>query len=150
MKQAWSGPDLRQNTSQQLATLCSTLSEVTHALAEAELGYKGTDLKVIIILLNILRIVTQLSGVRPLCPLCSPLHHLTVSPKVKTLLSACSETVPAKPRLSVGEVQRETVEQVWVVSSRDRHMLSQARPAGTHLKSFSPCLQKHKKHIVTW
>ncbi|XP_039972538.1 oxysterol-binding protein-related protein 6-like [Xiphias gladius] len=27
LRQAWTGPDLRQNTSQQLATLCSTLSE---------------------------------------------------------------------------------------------------------------------------
>ncbi|XP_076018759.1 oxysterol-binding protein-related protein 7-like isoform X2 [Genypterus blacodes] len=29
LRQAWTGPDLRQNTSQQLATLCSTLSERT-------------------------------------------------------------------------------------------------------------------------
>lgn len=29
LRQAWTGPDLRQNTSHQLATLCSTLSEVT-------------------------------------------------------------------------------------------------------------------------
>ncbi|XP_029363672.1 oxysterol-binding protein-related protein 7-like isoform X2 [Echeneis naucrates] len=28
LRQAWTGPDLRQNTSQQLATLCSTLSEL--------------------------------------------------------------------------------------------------------------------------
>lgn len=28
VRQAWTGPDLRQNTSQQLATLCSTLTEV--------------------------------------------------------------------------------------------------------------------------
>ncbi|XP_070778773.1 oxysterol-binding protein-related protein 7-like [Enoplosus armatus] len=28
VRQAWTGPDLRQNTSQQLATLCSTLSEL--------------------------------------------------------------------------------------------------------------------------
>lgn len=74
-------------------------------------------------------------------------HLFTTSrflPKFKTLLSTCSETASAKPWLSVGEVQRETAEQVWVVSSQDRHMLSQARPAGTHLKSFSPYLQKHK------
>ena len=30
LRQAWTGPDLRQSTSQQLATLCSTMSEVTH------------------------------------------------------------------------------------------------------------------------
>lgn len=30
LKQAWAGPDLRQNTSQQFATLCTTMSEVTH------------------------------------------------------------------------------------------------------------------------
>lgn len=30
LRQAWTSPDLRQNTSQQLATLCSTLSEVPH------------------------------------------------------------------------------------------------------------------------
>ncbi|KAM4598582.1 oxysterol-binding protein-related protein 7-like isoform 2-T5 [Polymixia lowei] len=29
LRQAWTGPELRQNTSQQLATLCSTLSETT-------------------------------------------------------------------------------------------------------------------------
>ncbi|MEQ2233988.1 hypothetical protein ILYODFUR_027341 [Ilyodon furcidens] len=29
LRQAWTSPDLRQNASQQLATLCSTLSEVT-------------------------------------------------------------------------------------------------------------------------
>lgn len=28
VRQAWTGPDLRQNTSEQLATLCSTLTEV--------------------------------------------------------------------------------------------------------------------------
>ncbi|XP_078807173.1 oxysterol-binding protein-related protein 7 isoform X5 [Oryzias latipes] len=28
LRQAWTGPDLRQNTSQQLATLCSTMSEL--------------------------------------------------------------------------------------------------------------------------
>uniref|UniRef100_A0A669CGI3 Oxysterol-binding protein n=1 Tax=Oreochromis niloticus TaxID=8128 RepID=A0A669CGI3_ORENI len=28
LRQAWTGPDMRQNTSQQLATICSTLSEV--------------------------------------------------------------------------------------------------------------------------
>lgn len=56
VRQAWTGPELRHNTSQQLATLCSTLSEVTHAriyahthmhtdtLAEAELGYVETKL----------------------------------------------------------------------------------------------------------
>lgn len=30
VRQAWTGPELRQNTSEQLATLCGTLSEVTH------------------------------------------------------------------------------------------------------------------------
>ncbi|XP_026209635.1 oxysterol-binding protein-related protein 7-like isoform X2 [Anabas testudineus] len=33
LRQAWTGPDLRQNTSQQLATLCSTLSERTPSLS---------------------------------------------------------------------------------------------------------------------
>lgn len=53
----------------------------------------------------------------------------------------------AKPSLSVGAMQCETVEQVWVVSRQDRHKLSQARPIGTHLKSFSPylCTHRHKK-----
>nr|XP_046272160.1 oxysterol-binding protein-related protein 7-like isoform X2 [Scatophagus argus] len=32
VRQAWTGPDLRQNTSQQLATLCSTLSERTPSM----------------------------------------------------------------------------------------------------------------------
>lgn len=31
LRQAWTSPDLRQNTSHQLATLCTTLSEVTGA-----------------------------------------------------------------------------------------------------------------------
>ncbi|XP_078807172.1 oxysterol-binding protein-related protein 7 isoform X3 [Oryzias latipes] len=31
LRQAWTGPDLRQNTSQQLATLCSTMSEAPMA-----------------------------------------------------------------------------------------------------------------------
>lgn len=52
-------------------------------------------------------------------------------------------TVDAKPSLSVGEVQCETVQQVWVVSRQDRHTLSQACPVGTHLKSFS-YLHTHK------
>ncbi|CAN9505370.1 unnamed protein product [Ophioblennius macclurei] len=33
LRQAWTGPDMRQNTSQQLATLCSTLSERTPSLS---------------------------------------------------------------------------------------------------------------------
>ncbi|XP_041857117.1 oxysterol-binding protein-related protein 6-like isoform X2 [Melanotaenia boesemani] len=32
LRQAWTGPDLRQNTSQQLATLCSTLAERTPSM----------------------------------------------------------------------------------------------------------------------
>uniref|UniRef100_A0A8D3AZ84 Oxysterol-binding protein n=1 Tax=Scophthalmus maximus TaxID=52904 RepID=A0A8D3AZ84_SCOMX len=32
LRQAWTGPDLKQNTSQQLATLCSTLSERTPSM----------------------------------------------------------------------------------------------------------------------
>ncbi|XP_008328773.1 oxysterol-binding protein-related protein 7-like [Cynoglossus semilaevis] len=32
LRQAWTGPDLRQNTSQQLATLCSTMSERTPSM----------------------------------------------------------------------------------------------------------------------
>lgn len=43
----------------------------------------------------------------------------------------------------LGEVQCETVQQVWVVSRQDRHTLSQACPVGTHLKSFS-YLHTHK------
>ncbi|KAM9843267.1 oxysterol-binding protein-related protein 7-like isoform 2-T3 [Aulostomus maculatus] len=33
LRQAWTGPDMRQNTSQQLATLCSTLTERTPSLS---------------------------------------------------------------------------------------------------------------------
>ncbi|XP_004562928.1 oxysterol-binding protein-related protein 6 isoform X3 [Maylandia zebra] len=33
LRQAWTGPDMRQNTSQQLATICSTLSERTPSLS---------------------------------------------------------------------------------------------------------------------
>lgn len=53
----------------------------------------------------------------------------------------------AKPSLSV-EVLCETVKQVWVVSREDRHKFLQARPEGTHLKSFSLFLhtQRHKLH----
>lgn len=34
VRQAWTGPELRHNTSEQLATLCGTLSEVTHVPAD--------------------------------------------------------------------------------------------------------------------
>lgn len=81
MRQAWTGPDLRQNTSQQLASLCSTLSEVTHTLAEAEQGYVETKLKMIIILLKILKIGQQekLTDLEVSVPRSLSVHFFTAS-----------------------------------------------------------------------
>uniref|UniRef100_A0A3P8NIW8 Pleckstrin homology domain-containing protein n=1 Tax=Astatotilapia calliptera TaxID=8154 RepID=A0A3P8NIW8_ASTCA len=41
LRQAWTGPDMRQNTSQQLATICSTLSE--HLQVDLFIGLKWSN-----------------------------------------------------------------------------------------------------------
>uniref|UniRef100_A0A8C5GI87 Oxysterol-binding protein n=1 Tax=Gouania willdenowi TaxID=441366 RepID=A0A8C5GI87_GOUWI len=52
LRQAWTGPEMRQNTSQQLATLCSTLSEVRRRKVLPAPGADNSHIGIMTILYN--------------------------------------------------------------------------------------------------
>lgn len=91
LRQAWTSPDLRQNTSHQLATLCSTLSEVMHTYSWATSKNKLMPKKI-------------------------ETRQLTFRPKI--LVSTFTENNGER---LVPEDLCETVQQVWAVFRQESY-----------------------------
>lgn len=144
VRQAWTGPELRQNTSEQLATLCGTLSEVTHIPTIVQLTGATTGV-------HLPPLITFYS------PFHTPTHTLFLAYVEKHwwLLSALHKK-GAEPSLSVGE------ELCPKLSSRfglfpgrtgtschrrflKEHTSSLSLPICTHKQKKNP---KHKTFIV--